>query len=95
MPTLFAYIVGMKNMHIQYTLRKVPKQIDQALRQRAKEEQRSLNEVTIEVIERGLGIRGNPIRHHDLDDLIGTWIDDPKFDQAIEEMDQIDSDLWK
>lgn len=30
------------------------------------------------------------VRHHDLDDLAGTWVDDPAFDQAIEAMDRID-----
>jgi DNA-binding transcriptional regulator YbjK len=95
MPAHFAYIVGMKNNHIQYTLRKVPQQVDQALRQRAQAEKRSLNEITIEVIEHGLGLTGKPVRHHDLDDLIGTWVHDSKFDQAVEEMDQIDTELWK
>lgn len=95
MPALFVYIVGMKNTNIQYTLRKVPKEIDQALRNRAKKEQRSLNEITIEAIERGLRLTGESIRYHDLDDLIGTWVEDPKFDQAIQDMDQIDPELWK
>lgn len=85
----------MKKKHIQYTLRKVPSQVDQALRQRAREERRSLNDVAIEAIERGLGLTGKPILHHDLDDLAGTWVHDPEFDRAIEEMDQIDPELWK
>lgn len=35
------------------------------------------------------------VRHHDLDDLAGTWVDDPAFDQAIEAMDQVDPALWR
>jgi hypothetical protein len=36
-----------------------------------------------------------PRVHADLDDLIGTWVDDPEFDKAIEEQDQIDEEKWR
>ena len=85
----------MKNRQIQYTLRKIPPHVDRELRRRADEERKSLNEVALQVIERGLGLADQAIRHHDLDDLIGTWVEDPEFDQAIEEMDQIDPELWQ
>ena len=89
------YIVGMKKNPIQYTLRKVPPQVDRTLRQRAREERRSLNDVALEALERGLGLTGKPVRYHDLDDLAGTWVKDAEFDRAVEEMDQIDPELWK
>ena len=95
MPANSAYIVGMKDKQVQYTLRKVPPQVDRALRQKAREERRSLNDVALEALECGLGLTGKPVRHHDLDDLAGTWVQDPEFDRAIEEMDQIDPELWK
>ena len=95
MPANFAYIIGMKEKHIQYTLRKVPPEVDQTLRKRAHDERRSLNDVALEALERGLGLVGEPVRHHDLDDLAGTWVHDPEFDRAIEEMDQINPELWK
>ena len=85
----------MKNRQIQYTLRKIPPHVDRELRKRADEERKSLNEVAIQVLERGLGLGDLPIRHHDLDDLIGTWVEDHEFDQAIEEMDHIDPELWQ
>lgn len=25
----------------------------------------------------------------------GSWVDDPEFDKVIEELDQIDEELWK
>jgi len=90
-----AYIVGMNKGQIQYTLRKIPPQIDRELRRRANEERKSLNEVALQALERGLDLADTPVRHHDLDDLIGTWVEDPEFDQAIEEMDQIDPELWQ
>lgn len=85
----------MNERQIQYTLRKIPPQVDRELRRRADEERKSLNEVALQALERGLDLADMPIRHHDLDDLIGTWVEDPEFDQAIEEMDQVDPELWQ
>ena len=84
----------MNKEHIQYTIRKIPHRVDRELRRRADKERRSLNEVVIRALERGLDLADMPIRHHDLDDLIGTWVEDPEFDQAIEAMDQVDPELW-
>lgn len=28
--------------------------------------------------------------HHDLDDLAGSWVDDPAFDKALRDMDRVD-----
>ena len=87
------YIEYMKSM--QLTIRKVPDRVDCRLRDRAREEGKSLNRVAIEALERGLGLSGEEIEHHDLDDLAGTWIEDPEFDRAIEDMDRVDPELWK
>lgn len=80
---------------MQYTLRKIPRDLDQALRRKAKKEGRSLNEVAIEALSRGAGINGPIVKNHDLDFAIGTWVQDPQFDKAIEEQRRIDPDLWK
>ncbi len=90
MPTLSAYRVGM-----QYTLRKIPREVDRALRQKARKEGRSLNEVAIEALKRGAGIDGEIAKNHDLDFAIGTWIEDPEFEKSINDQRQIDPDLWK
>jgi len=58
-------------------------------------EGKSLNKITIEVLMRGLGLSNEKIYYDDLDDLAGTWVQDPAFDRAIEEMDRVDADLWK
>ena len=76
--------------HTQYTIRRVPPRLDQELRRKAREEQRSLNEMALRALERGLGLAEEQPRYHDLDDLAGTWVDDPEFDRAIEAMDQVD-----
>jgi hypothetical protein len=85
----------MNSRQTQYTLRKIPSHVDRELRRRADEERKSLNEVALQALERGLDLADQSVRHHDLDDLIGTWVEDPEFDRAIEEMDQIDPELWQ
>lgn len=90
LPTGLAYTVGM-----QYTLRKIPRELDRTLRKKAKKEGRSLNDVAIEAMTRGAGIESQPAINHDLDFFFGTWVEDPEFDRAIEEQRQIDPDMWK
>ena len=74
----------------QYTIRRVPARLDQELRRRAHDEHRSLNEVALRALERGLGLAEEAPRHHDMDDLAGTWVQDPEFDRAIEAMERFD-----
>ena len=79
----------------QYTIRNVSDSVDRELRDRARRNGTSLNETTIEVIKRGLGIVGSDQTYDDLDDLIGTWQPDKIFDQAIADQDTVDDDLWQ
>ena len=85
----------MKKRQIQHTLRRVSERVDEELRRRADEERISLNEVAVQALARGLGLSDQPVRHHDLDDLAGTWVEDPEFDRAMAEMDQVDPELWQ
>jgi hypothetical protein len=80
---------------MQYTVRKVPARIDAALRRRAKQENKSLNEVALDALLRATGLDGEPVRHRRLNDLAGTWVDDPECEAALRAQDQIDDDLWK
>ena len=82
-------------MKRQYTVRAVPVTIDRALRHRAREEAKSLNTVLIEALSRGLEIDLKPQEHTDLDSLIGTWQEDPAFDQTIADFEQVDKEAWK
>ena len=83
----------MKNT--QYTLRAVPDAIDRALRHRSKQEAKSLNAVAVEALARGLELDAKPVEHSDLDALIGSWQEDPTFEQAIKDFDKVDEDAWK
>lgn len=80
---------------MQYTLRNIPPGLDRALRRRAREQGKSLNDTAIDALQRGVGGGAEPVRHRSLRDLAGTWIDDPDFDAAIVEQDRIEPHLWR
>jgi len=90
------YNVGMKsNATKQYTVRGIPPTVDKALRRRARVEGKSINSVLVESLTQAAGQAAEPMQFHDLDDLAGTWQEDPEFDSAIDAQEKIDEDLWK
>lgn len=80
---------------MQYTIRNVPSSLDAALRRRAQEQGKSLNEVAIEALASGAGVNGERTRKRDLRFMAGTWQEDPAFDEAIAEQDKVDEDMWR
>jgi plasmid stability protein len=80
---------------MQYTLRNIPDMLDTALRRRARELGKSLNEVALEALLEGAGLGGVRPRRRDLSDVAGTWKEDPEFDRAIAEHDRIDQEKWR
>jgi hypothetical protein len=80
---------------MQYTLRKIPPRLDRALRRRARQERKSLNEVALEALGAGLGLTPEPAHHRDLSDLLGSWIEDPETDLVLAEQRRVDPDLWR
>jgi hypothetical protein len=78
-----------------YTIRRVPADIDGALRKRVVKEGKSLNAVVLDALRTGSGVGKDGVRIHDLDHLAGTWVADKAFDKAIEAFETIDKDLWK
>ena len=82
-------------MSTQYTLRTVPDSIDLALRNRSRLESKSLNAVAIEALARGLELDSQPKNHTDLDSLVGSWQEDPEFDQAVADFQIVDEAAWK
>lgn len=80
---------------MQYTLRNIPPALDEALRRKARAEGRSLNDVAIEALMRALGLSGEPVRHRALDDVAGSWEQDPAVDEALAEQRGVDPELWQ
>lgn len=85
----------MSKESIQYTIRNISGRADQKLREQAATYGVSLNQAALDALERGLNLSTEQVVHHDLDDLIGTWVEDPAFDDALQSMQSIDQDLWK
>jgi hypothetical protein len=90
----FQDIIAIVKSH-QMTLRRIPDKVNRKLREVARKETKSLNRVALEALERGLGIADEQVEYHDLDDLAGTWVEDPEFDRVIGEMERVDPELWK
>ncbi|MFY9344154.1 MAG: hypothetical protein WAT39_16810 [Planctomycetota bacterium] len=80
---------------MQYTLRNVPKHLDQALRAQARRENRSLNDVLIAALLRAVGIEGEAPIQRDLSDIVGTWQSDPEMERAFADQRRIDPGLWQ
>lgn len=80
---------------MQYTLRNVPAAIDTLLRQRARAAGKSLNEVTLDALVRGLGVTEGALKHRDLGDVAGTWQPDRATDEALAAQRRVDPELWR
>ena len=70
----------------QFTVRSVSEAIDRAVRHRARREAKTIN-VLVEALARGLEVE--PVEYRDLDPLIGTWQEDPAFDNAVADFERI------
>ena len=96
-PALNTYHVGMKKSRYavrQYTIRTVPLAVDKALRRKAEQEGKSLNQAAIDALCAGLGLVNDKPVHTNLDKYIGTWIEDPEFDAVMAEHDVVDPEKW-
>jgi hypothetical protein len=80
---------------VQYTLRQIPPALDEALRRKSRQDGKSINQTALEVLHAGLALNGDSIRHRDLDFMVGSWVEDPAFDEAIRSQDSVDPKLWE
>ena len=80
---------------MQYTIRNIPGHLDAALRRKAREQGKSLNEVAVEALVQGAGVGEERCRHRDLSDVAGTWRKDRAFEDALAAQDTIDPELWR
>jgi hypothetical protein len=80
---------------MQYTIRGIPRALDEAIRERAKAEGKSLNEVAVEALAEGVGLGDEDVVRRDLSDVAGTWKKDAAFEAALAAQDLVDEALWK
>jgi hypothetical protein len=76
----------------QYTIRGIPPEVDRALRKKAVDLRRSLNQIVVDELTRATIGRS---RKTDFSDLLGRWTPDPAFDEVMASQRQIDWDKWK
>lgn len=79
----------------QYTIRNIPDPVDRAARQLAKKTETSLNTTLLQALATGLQVGEESAVYHDLDDLCGSWAEDPACDEALAAFEKIDRKLWK
>ena len=77
---------------IQYTIRGVPREVDRALRRKAAQRKRSLNQVIIDELT---AVTTGARKHADFHDVTGQWTPDPAFDEIVASQRQIDPDKWE
>jgi plasmid stability protein len=79
---------------MQYTIRNIPPEVDQALKARAKQLGKSVNQLALEVLTQSLG---QETRHRNLRNMPGSWTkqDAARFDESLADQRQIDEELWK
>ncbi|MBX3743065.1 hypothetical protein OVA24_15510 [Luteolibacter sp. SL250] len=82
----------MKGM--QYTIRGIPEEVDAALRKEAASTGKSLNALVIEKLSED-SVKKNASVNTDFREFVGTWIEDPAFDEAMKDFDRIDPEDWQ
>ena len=85
----------MKKKSVQYTIRQIPLEVNEAVRAYSVREGCSLNKAVVETLRKGSGVSDEPVVHHDLDFMAGTWIADAQCDAALAEFDRVDEGLWR
>jgi hypothetical protein len=76
----------------QYTVRRIPIEVDQILRKRAAQRKQSLNQIIVDELVHATS--GN-VRKADFSDLVGRWTPDSGFDRVIASQRKIDPGKWK
>jgi hypothetical protein len=82
-------------MCMQYTIRNIPPHVDQAIRRSARVEGRSLNDIALEALARGMGVAEGRVCYRSLTGIAGTGAPDPDLDDALVEQDQVDQEMWR
>ena len=80
---------------MQYSVRGIPPEVDRAIRARARELGKSLNEVAVESLAAGLGLGSQPSVRRDLSGIVGTWRAERVVERALAEQDEVDEALWR
>lgn len=75
-----------KSEAVQYTIRGISAEVDARLREQARQQGISLNELAVRTLRKEAGFMQG-FRHTDMDWFFGSWVEDPEFDKAMREME--------
>jgi len=79
----------------QYTLRGISPDLDRCIREASQRSGQSINSIAVEALEARFLTPSGERHYSDMDDLIGTWVNDPDSEAAWKSMRSIDEALWK
>lgn len=81
------------------TIRGIDNNVSQKLKEKAQEDNSSINQTVVRLLKKALGLEGDVAfkEYNDLDDLAGTWSkkDLKEFSRNTDDFSRIDRDLWK
>ena len=81
------------------TIRGIDQELSKRIKDESKKRKKSINQIALKILRSALGLGDNQVfrTHNDLDLLAGTWTekDTNLFFNTVEEMNEIDMELWK
>jgi hypothetical protein len=79
---------------MQYTLRRIPPQVDRALRARAQKLGKSVNQVALEALAASVD---QPVKYRSLRGMPGAWSkkEAADFDRFLASARVVDEELWR
>jgi hypothetical protein len=79
---------------MRYTICRIPRAVDDAIRERSRATGKSFNETVVDVLTDGIGGKGVARRRRDLSDVAGTWKAKRAFAAALAKQNRADEGLW-
>lgn len=77
----------------QYTIRSIPRKLDETLRLQATKSGKSLNQVLLESLAKGAGVDIKDATFNDLDWFVGSNKPDPSTTKALEWLDSLPREI--
>jgi hypothetical protein len=82
------------------SLRGLSEELKKGLKLEARRRNQSVNSLLLNLISKGVGLgekQSYRVKHHDLDELAGTWSSDDvtEFETVTSSFNKIDDSLWK
>jgi hypothetical protein len=82
------------------TVRQISPPLARVIVGRARRTRSSVSRAALSLLEEAAGLavrRTEPVRHHDLDALAGSWTREEakQFDRALRAQRPVDADLWR